>query len=202
MKSNISEEYLQYSKKIGNRKSLYKKVINKYGIKSILYPGSHIDIAPSFIIPKVTYVDNFKGTIKFFKELEDVNNYINIYKEYIESPEISFINQDYYNELKIDKVDMIISQYAGFVGQATKKYLKTGGILLCNDSHKDATLAYNDVEFKLIAVINSNNEISEKNLEQYFKLPQNKEFDIENVKKTMKGPKYLVNSENYIFIKI
>ncbi len=41
----------------------------------------------------------------------------------------------------IEPVDLIISQYAGFVGQETKRYLKEGGILLCNDSHGDATLA-------------------------------------------------------------
>jgi hypothetical protein len=37
-------------------------------------------------------------------------------------------------ELDVEPVDLIISQYAGFVGQATKKYLNTGGILLCNDN--------------------------------------------------------------------
>jgi hypothetical protein len=69
MTNNISEEFVQYFKKIGNRITIYKEVIKKYKINSILYPGSHIDIAPSFIISKVTYLDNFKGTIKIFKIL-------------------------------------------------------------------------------------------------------------------------------------
>jgi hypothetical protein len=202
MTNNITEEYIQYSNKIGNRLSLYKKVIKKYEINSILYPGSHIDIGPSLIIPRVTYVDNFKGAVKFFKKIDEIKTYIDLNKEYLEPSEIVFINQDYNNKIEIDKVDMIISQYAGFVGQATKQNLKKGGILLCNDSHGDATLSYNDSDFKLIAVINSNNKIIEKNFEQYFKLSKDKLIDFEKVKKTMKGPKYLVSSENYIFRKL
>jgi len=61
--------------------------------------------------------------------------------------------------LEIDPVDLIISQYAGFVGQATKKYLKTGGILLCNDSHGDATLARFDHDFEFIGVMGMDNKI-------------------------------------------
>lgn len=56
-------------------------------------------------------------------------------------------------------MDLIISQYAGFVGQATKVYLKKGGILLCNDSHGDATLAYCDSDYEFVGVINLNNMI-------------------------------------------
>ena len=60
------KEFEEYKSKIGDRISIYSLVAKKYNIKRALYPGSHIDISPSMVIPEVTYVDNFKGTIKFF----------------------------------------------------------------------------------------------------------------------------------------
>lgn len=143
---NVLLEYLEYKSKIGNREELYKAVAQKYTIRSALYPGSHIDIAPSLVMPKVIYVDNFKGAIKFFKNMDLIKEYIIENKKYEEPCDIIFMGQDYTGELDVGPVDLIISQYAGFVGQATKKYLKKGGILLCNDSHGDATLSrFDDV---------------------------------------------------------
>lgn len=77
------------------------------------------------VIPKVTYIDNFKGAIKFFKHIDTIKEYIEQHKEYKDSCEIDFIGQDYTQPLKIEQVDLIISQYAGFVGQETKNILIT-----------------------------------------------------------------------------
>lgn len=118
---------MQYRDKIGNRTELYRIVANRYGVANALYPGSHIDIAPSLVIPKVVYVDSFKGAINFFKNMNLIKEYIIENKEYEEPCDIVFLGQDYTGKLDIESVDLIISQYAGFVGQATKKYLKTGG---------------------------------------------------------------------------
>jgi len=200
-KENMIETYLSYSSKIGDRKALYKAVSEKYQIHSALYPGSHIDIAPSFVIPKVTYVDNFKGAIRFFKQMDDIQHYINQQKEYPQSSEVTFIGQDYTEKIAVPRVDLIISQYAGFVGQATKAYLKPGGILLCNDSHADATLAKFDPDFELIGVIKTGHKIITTHLEDYFVLSKNRTVDLEKIKATMKGPKYQQNAENYIFRK-
>ncbi len=63
--SKINDEYLSYMTKIGDRKSLYESVVKQFSIKSAIYPGCHIDITPSIVIPNVTYIDNFKGAIKF-----------------------------------------------------------------------------------------------------------------------------------------
>jgi hypothetical protein len=104
-------------------------------------------------------------------------------------------------ELDLEPVDLIVSQYAGFVGQATKKYLKTGGILLCNDSHVDATLSYFDDDFEFVGVI-VNNRIIDTNLENYFTMPKGKDIDLIKVKEKMKGPKYVSSVENYLFRKI
>ncbi len=153
MDKKVINEYQYYINKIGNRKELYRIVADEYDIKIAIYPGSHIDIAPSMVIPKVIYIDNFKGAIKFFKHLDSIKEYIEKNKEYSAPAEIKFLGQDYNQPLDIEKVDLIISQYAGFVGQAAKDSLKIGGILLCNDSHGDASLAKDDEDYKLIAVI-------------------------------------------------
>ncbi|SCZ79845.1 hypothetical protein [Acidaminobacter hydrogenoformans] len=202
MKSkNIIEEFQEYRDRTGNRKELYRAVAKRYDLRSALYPGSHIDIAPSLVIPKVIYVDNFKGAISFFKSMEVLKEYINENKEYEEPCDIVFKGQDYTRELNIEPVDLIISQYAGFVGQATKKYLRTGGILLCNDSHGDATLSRFDNDFEFVGVIGKNNRITDSNLVEYFVMPKNKDVELAEVKEKMKGPKYKLTAENYLFRK-
>lgn len=195
------KEYHEYQAKIGSRVALYRVVARAFGIKSALYPGSHVDIAPSLVIPKVTYVDSYKGTIQFFRQMDVIQSYLEREKEYPEACEISFIGSDYAAELGVEPVDLIISQFAGFVGQATKRYLESGGILLCNDSHADATLARFDEAFELIGVIDEKNQISSAHLEDFFQLPKGRAVDLANVRKTMKGPKYTKMAENYLFRK-
>lgn len=198
----IIETYKEYSSKIGDRKLIYKSVVKEYDIKMAIYPGSHIDIAPFLVIPKVTYIDNFKGAIKFFKEIETIEKYIEENKDYKSLCEIEFIGEDYRSSLNVEKVDIIISQYTGFVGQYTKHYLKVGGILLANDSHGDASLARFDDDFGFIGIIDSKNNINNNSLEDYFKLPKEKTIDLVGVKVKMKGLKYTHRVENYLFDKI
>lgn len=193
------EEYKAYSDKIGNRKEIYQMVQKEYGIKSALYPGSHVDITPSLVIPSVTYIDNFKGTIKFFQSNDEIIEFIRANKTYSEEIELVFKGEDYTKVILDRKYDLIISQYAGFVGQATKKYLKKDGYLLCNDSHGDATLAYFDDDYELVGVINTKWKITTTNLEKCFKPINGKDVNPDEVKSKMKGPKYKHPCENYVF---
>lgn len=199
---NVINEYREYNDKIGNRIALYRAVAKKYQITSALYPGSHIDVTPSLVIPKVIYVDSFKGAVHFFKHMAIIKQYIDEHKEYETPCDIVFIGEDYTEALHIEPVDLIIFQYAGFVGQATKQYIKPGGILLCNDSHGDATLSRFDDDFKFVGVMGMNNNIIDSNLEGYFTLPGNKAVNPAIVKEKMKGPKYTLTAENYLFQKI
>lgn len=193
------KEYIKYREQFSYRDRLYNSISKKFYINKALYPGSYIDIAPSIFIPDMTYVDNYKGAITFFKSLDEIKQYINIQKKYKVVPKITFFGNDYSDDLPIDTVDLIISQYAGFVGQATKKHLKQGGILVANDSHGDATLAYLDSDFEFIGVATAEGKISDKNLEQYFTFKRPRPIDKEKVIRTMKGPKYSILADNYIF---
>ena len=202
MRNSIIEEYKDYVFKIGDREALYKNVAKEYGIRNAIYPGSHIDITPSLFIPKVTYIDNFKGAIKFFKHMDIIKRYIEQNKEYSGLCEVYFIGKDYTQTLEIKQVDLIISQYAGFVGQKTKRFLRMGGILLCNDSHGDATMARFDKEFEFIGIVDRNSDIKIKDLEKYFRLPKEREINLKIVEEKMKGLKYTLDADNYLFRKV
>lgn len=197
---NCVEEYKKYVAKIGDRRTLYRSVANFFNVKKALYPGSHIDISASLVIPNVTYIDNYKGTIQFFRHLNEIKSYINLNKEYTEECTVDFFGLDYNANIKLNKVDMVISQFAGFVGQATKKHLKKGGILLCNDSHGDATLAYLDEDYDFIGIVESNHVIIVKELEKYFKFTRERQIDVNSVLTKMKGPRYKFQPSNYIFM--
>lgn len=191
-----------YQASIGDRTNLYKNVVDAFQIKSALYPGSHIDIMPSFVISDVTYIDSFKGTIAFFKEMNSIYGFIEKNKVFDGDFKLNFIGGDYRERFEIEKVDLLISQFAGFIGQETKRYLKKGGILLCNDSHGDATLAYCDEDYEFVGVVNPSNEIETQNLNSYFQFARKRPIDIQKVKETMKGPKYKESAENYLFKKM
>lgn len=196
---DVMTAYYEYMNKIGDRTKLYSNVAKTFQVSKALYPGSHIDITPSLFIPCVTYVDSFRDAILFFNQFSEVQALIHKRKNYNTDPEIRFLGMDYHLELNVPQVDLLISQYAGFIGQATKKYLKHGGILLCNDSHGDATLAYLDADYEFIAVVNDSNDIEFENLEQYFTFKRPREIDSLKVTKEMKGPKYKKQAPNYLF---
>lgn len=201
MVDQVIEEYQQYVNNVGRRLNLYRVIFETFNVSSCIYPGSHIDIDPSLVIPKVTYVDNFKGTIRFFNNMATINEYLDAHKEYSEKCILNFIPDDYNTLFELESVDLIISQFAGFVGQATKKYLKKGGILLCNDSHGDATLAFLDNELEFIATVDYGNKINYNNLDEFFTFKRPREIDETSVKSKMKGPKYKNMAPNYIFQK-
>ena len=101
---------------------------------------------------------------------------------------------------------MLISQYAGFVSQCCKKYLKPGGLLVANNSHGDASMASIDTSFEFIGVVYYSKLVyryTTKNLDKYF-IPKKKDFKItkEHLEKTMKGIGYTKTASAYLFKKL
>lgn len=202
---NLYEE--NFLKKNRSMIELFRIIKKRYNPKKVIYPGCYIHITPSLVFSEVIYVDSFKKIGNFFEDYK-VKNYVKSKKEYGEEPKYKFYLQDYFEDLheKEKSFDLVISQYGGFVGQAVKKYLKKGGILVCNDSHGDASLARLDNDYKLIGIYNTDNdekyEISNENLEEYFILKKEVNNPKEIVLKTMKGLKYTKSPTGYIFKKI
>jgi len=213
--SKAIEEYEKYMKtfqhsheeKAFDRYDVFLEITKHFSIKKALYPGSYIHITPSLIIPEVIYVDNVKKAKEFFKNKSEILEYVEKKKIYKEKTIIKFEPMDYWDDLPIPKGhnDLLISQYAGFVSQACKKYLRKGGILFANDSHGDATLAKLDTDFDFIGVLEYSKgkyQFTNEDLDQYFTFKRDRPIDIDKVKKTMKGPKYKTTTEYYLFEKI
>ena len=201
---NLYEKH--HTKKEYTMVGLFREIKIKFNPKKVLYPGCYVHITPSLVFYDVTYIDSFRNTNKFFEDSE-VREYINKNKEYKEKTKIKFYHQDYFKEIqeKLDSYDLVISLYGGFVGQAVKKYLKKGGILVCNNSHGDASMASIDPDYELIAVFNRRTDekfsVSNKNLDKYL-IPKNgKKINKKNLEKTMRGIAYTKSPSGYIFKK-
>lgn len=198
-KCHVNKEYTS----IG----LFRELNKKFTIDNVLYPGSHVHIAPSLIFPNVTYADSFRNTYKFFEDMETID-FIKKNKEYPEDSVIRYYQQDYNKPFKDmgTEFDLLISQYAGFVGQAVKSYLKKGGLLVCNNSHGDASMASIDSDYKLIAVYRRKSDeqfsISDKNLEVYLIPKSGVSPGKEQLFQTMKGIAYTKSPSGYIFRKV
>ncbi|HSM72228.1 MAG TPA: hypothetical protein VK851_11860 [Anaerolineales bacterium] len=186
------------------RLDLFQRLAGKFDIQRVLYAGSFVHITPSFIFPEVVYVDNDKGANKFFRESR-FRDVVAERKSYPQDPKITFHFTDYRNEFdeREENFDLLISQYAGFVGKYCKRYLKKGGLLLANNSHGDAGVAALDEDYQLIAVVNLRSgkyRISEEKLEEYF-VPKSSKFQVkkEYLIEVQKGIGYKKSASAYIF---
>ena len=136
-----------------------------------------------------------------------VKEFIENSKEYSEKTKIKFHHQDYCKDIPEDQksFDVVISQYGGFVGKAVKKYLKKEGILVCNNSHGDASMASMDPDYELIATYNRRTDekfsISSKNLKEYM-IPKKKvKVTRKSIEEAMKGIPYTKYPSGYVFRK-
>jgi len=196
-----------FVQKAFEREDLFGAILNKYGCRSVLYPGSFIHITPSFIFPEVIYVDSDSQAKRFFKNSEDVKNIIASKKQYPENSKIAFFGQSYLKPLAIplESIDLLISQYSGFVSLHCKKYLKKGGILLVNNSHGDATMAKLDSSYKFIAVVRRqkvNYTIIDSDLDSYFIPKKPIKITRSYLEQINRGIGYTKSATSYIFEKI
>jgi len=204
---NVLDIYKKsYLKKQFERIDLFVKIKEKFNITNALYPGSYVHITPSFVIPDVVYVDSVSDANQFFKDSKVVEEYIEKNKIYESKSSFRFIYQDYAKPLDLPKksFDMLISLWAGPISQACTRYLKPGGILLANNSHADAGLAFLDPVYELMAAVHFRNgkfRISEKDLASYFIPKNNENHTIAYLLKTGKGIGYKKTANSYIFRK-
>lgn len=189
------------------RLGLFLEIAEKFNIRSVLYPGSFVHIAPSFVFPRVFYIDSYKKA-KFFFEDPSVYEYICKNKIYKDKPEIFFQLKNYMRSIEAPEgsFDLLISQYAGFVSQGSKKYLKVGGILLTNNSHGDASMASIDKDYKFIGIVNKRSggkyTFSDKNLNEYFIPKKHIAITKEYLEKIKRGIGYTKYVTDYVFKRV
>jgi len=206
MKSNYPEIYTQYFvDKEDERLGLFRLLAEKFSIESGLYPGSFVHITPSFVIPQMVYVDMDKRCASFFKSKE-TKTFVDKNKEYEKPSSYRFHQADFSEGFPEEResFDILISLYSGFISKYCGEYLKEGKILLANNSHGDAPLAYLDERYELIGVVKRNGNrfsYSENDLDSYFIPKGKKPIDKKTVEKTMQGPAYTKTAYAYVFKK-
>ncbi|WP_316506109.1 class I SAM-dependent methyltransferase [Nitrosopumilus sp.] len=208
-KNNAISLYKKYHiDRDDQRLGQFVEIREKFQIKSVMYPGCFVHITPSFVFPKVVYVDSYKKANIFFDNPK-VLEFIRKKKEYKDEPDVLFYHRDYTKNIVDlddgDCFDLLVSQYAGFVSQHCKKYLKPGGVLLVNNSHGDATMASIDKDYELVGVLNRKNDdkysFSEKDLSSYFIPKKPVKITKKYVRQINRGIGYTKSASAYIFRK-
>lgn len=193
------------------RIGLFESVRSEFGIRTGLYPGCFVHVAPSFVIPKMYYVDTDRDALKFFA-IGVAEKLVAERRVYDEPAHIEFFHQDYHRKIPIedDGVELLVSQYAGLVSEACKRYLAPGGWLIANNSHGDAGLAWCDPDFKLVAVVNRHGDrwsLNTHDLEDYF-VPKSRGVPRESVslakhiRELGRGIGYTKRATDYVFEKV
>ncbi|MBD3353800.1 MAG: hypothetical protein GF364_20125 [Candidatus Lokiarchaeota archaeon] len=182
---------------------LFKKLNEEYIINEVFYPGSYAHITPALVFPKVIFNDLYQKLIEFYNS-EEIKNYIESHKLYSKNPIYLYIKGDYTKKLPLEEetFDLLISQYAGFVSRACRKYLKIGGILVANNSHGDAGMANYLPEYDFIAVMNRRKthfSHSTKNLDAYFIPKKPHEISEDYLEQIGKGIGYTKYATDYVF---
>ena len=165
--------------------SVFRQVRHKFQPRRVLYPGSWLDITPSLFFPEVCYVDSLTGISKALAD-PDLRRYVNDNSEYPDVPRIQCYQQDYHSFTSepAASFDLLISLNAGFISQACKRFLPSGGLLLVNDEHYDARRASVDPDYLLSAAFVGSNlrmDTSKAKLASYFKTTKGTRLTLEMV---------------------
>lgn len=109
---------------------------------TVFYPGSYVDIAPSFVFGSVTYLDTDKRTPGFFGDTGGIREIVAEHNGPSDA-DFAFIHADYTREVDLpgDHFDLLVSLYAGFISEHCTQHLRVGGMLLVNASHGDVAMA-------------------------------------------------------------
>ena len=207
MPKSALELYQKYfQEKQFERLDLFEVIADRFNIQRTLYAGSFVHITPSFVFSDVIYVDNDKQAKQFFGKPE-VFKVIAERKIYPQEAKVTFHFADYRNgfDEPFETFDLLISQYAGFVGQHCKPYLKIGGLLVANNSHGDAGIAAIDDDYQLKAVFsvrNGKHRRSETNLNEYFIPKSQIQITRDYLEKLQKGIGYKKTAGVYLFQKV
>jgi hypothetical protein len=207
MSNNPVDYYKQYFiDRDFERLDLFQILAERYAIESALYPGSFVHITPTFVFPITTYVDTDKRAKQFF-EHPDLIDFIARRKTYPQDPIVTFYASDFHKPIgePEESYDLLISQYAGFVSQHGKRYLKIGGRLLVNNSHGDASMASidDDYEFKAVVIRRGGlHRINDRDLDSYFVPKKPVQVTKAYFERAQKGIGYKKTASSYLFQRV
>ena len=76
MKDMTRQLWAKQDQHPGDRLRLFSAVKAAFSVSTVLYPGSYVDIAPSFVFDEVTYVDMDARAARFFADTTGVDEII------------------------------------------------------------------------------------------------------------------------------
>lgn len=184
---------------------LFRLLKAEFGECQTVYPGSFAHITPSLFFRDALYIDSAKGFAKVANDPK-LTDYIAEHKYYEAPARVRFLHQDYFAPLPAPETfDLAISLYAGFVGQAAKPLLRPGGLLVANDSHADAGLAFLDAAYAFRGAVSRISDaeyaLNAADLGGFFQPKKPDAFTPEALRATMKGPAYKKTADLYLFEK-
>jgi hypothetical protein len=194
-----------FVKKADERTGLFQALSAEFTLQRGLYPGCFTHITPSFFIPEMVYVDLDKRCPAFFADDATVQ-FVAARKQYAQTAAVRFYNADFSKEIPEPQqsFDLLLSFYAGFISEYCTRYLRQHGILVVNNSHGDAPLAYLNPAYRLIGIVNRKAErfnLAFDQLNGYFVTKSGKPLIKEELLQTMRGPAYTKAPYAYIFEK-
>ena len=204
MNSRTSQLWAQQNRHPGDRHRLFTAIDAAIPASSVLYPGSYVDIAPSFVFDDVTYLDTDGRAARFFQDHDGVSAIVAQHRESQSAAEWRFIHADYTDDLQLprDHFDLLVSLYAGFVSEHCTRYLRPGGRLLFNPSHGAAAMASIDPTYRLVAVVKTrsgNYTVSTDRLDTYLVPKQPATITAETLHESGRGVGYTKPAFAYLF---
>jgi hypothetical protein len=206
MKETTRRLWDEQNRHPNDRLRLFTAVTSAFDIDTALYPGSFVDIAASFVIDSVTYVDSDRRAAKFFGDVAGVEAIVATHRT-DDRAAFAFIHADYNDDLGLDdgSYDLLISLYAGFVSAACTRYLRPGGWLLVNPSHGDAAMASIDPRYELVAVVTSQSgtyRVDDRDLDGYLIPKRSLEVTADLLRSTGRGVAYTKSPFAYVFRRV
>lgn len=191
----------------GDRQRLFTAVADAIDAEQVLYPGSYVDLAPSFLWPSVTYVDIDRRAEQFFGDDVGVQELLVEHGVDPGTRSVCFIAADYTDPLDLDEgeFDLLISLYAGFISEACTHHLRIGGTLLVNPSHGDAAMASIDQRYQLQAVVTSRAgeyAVDARNLNSYLVPARDVDVTKESLLSSGRGIAYTKSPFAYLFERV
>ncbi|GIG66644.1 hypothetical protein [Phytomonospora endophytica] len=197
-----ASDFTSYLDTTGDRSRLYLEIAAHTGARRVLYPGSYLDIAPSYVWPDVTYLDADDRATRMFADAEVPLSLAVRHKRYPGDPLIAYIPGDYTRtlpELPAASWDLVISLSAGLVSEHATRCLKPGGYLLANNSHADAGLACTDPHLRLSAVVGLDGTLSTGGLDRYLRPRRPPHPSRDDILKSARSVPYTETASAYLF---
>ncbi len=204
MMSRTEKLWAKQDQHQGDRLRLFSAVATEVDASTVLYPGSFVDVAPSFVFPSVVYVDNDRRAEQFFADDGGVEEIIAANTIDQRARSVTFIPADYQTDLELadQSFDLLISLYAGFISEHCSRYLRVGGSLLVNSSHGDVAMASIDPQFRLVAVVNATGgtyRVQTSALDTYLVPKKPQSITAETLHRLGRGIAYTKSPFAYIF---